>query len=105
MLHYGAGVSVGSYIFGGYADVTVSNSTISNNSAEYGGGISVDTGSALRLVNSLVDGNQADIGGGIAAAYGATLTVVNTTISGSIPSPASPAMAAASRSTAAPARR
>ena len=79
---YGAGVSVGSYIFGGYADVTVSNSTISNNSAEYGGGISVDTGSVLRLINSTVSYNQADIGGGIAVAYGATLTAINTTISG-----------------------
>ena len=47
----------------------------------YGGGISVDFGSSLRLVNSTVTGNDADYaGGGIAsrAHAGATLTTMAT---------------------------
>jgi len=58
---YGAGVSVGAYLYGGIAAVTILNSEISGNTALYGGGISVDTDSSLRLVNSTVTGNQADI--------------------------------------------
>lgn len=78
---YGGAVSIGAYYFGGYANVTISNSTLSNSTAVYGGGISVDTGSALSLINSTVSGNTADIGGGIAVNYGATLATLETTIS------------------------
>ena len=78
---YGGGVAVGSYYFGTTADVTISNSTISNNVAGYGGGISVDPGSSLQLNNSTVSGNEAYYsGGGIANA--GTLTVTNSIVSG-----------------------
>jgi hypothetical protein len=76
---YGGGVAVGT-VFGQHADVTISNSTITGNIAGYGGGASVDFGSALHLVNSTVSANAAIyIGGGIAS-HG-ELTVVNSTVS------------------------
>ena len=77
----GGAVSVGAYFHAGYANVTISNSQVRNSFAYYGGGISVDTGSSLRLLNTTVTGNDADIGGGIAVNPGATLTTINATIS------------------------
>jgi CSLREA domain-containing protein len=79
---YGAGISVGAYLYGGIADVTITNSLIENNVADYGGGISVDVYSSLRLVGSTVTGNNAAyIGGGIAVNEDATLTVISSAIS------------------------
>ena len=79
---YGAGVAVGAYAAYGYADVTISNSLISDNDALFGAGISVDTGSSLRLVRSTVLGNNAYLGGGIAVNDGGSLTAIDSTISG-----------------------
>ena len=80
---YGGGISVGSLFYGTTADVTISNSTIRDNTALYGGGIAVDFGSALRLVNATVADNSADYAGGGIASHGA-LTVVNSTVSGNV---------------------
>ena len=70
--YHGGAVSVGAYFHAGYANVTISNSQVRNSFAYYGGGISVDTGSSLRLLNTTVTGNDADIGGAIAVNPGAT---------------------------------
>ena len=80
---YGGAVAIGAYLygFGAVAHVTITNSVIQNSYAYYGGGISVDTGSSLRMDNVTVTGNSADIGGGIAVNLGGTLTALNTTIS------------------------
>jgi hypothetical protein len=63
------------------AQLTLTNSTVSGNSAAvFGGGISiVDNGSAT-ITNSTISGNSADEGGGILN-YGSA-TVTNSTISG-----------------------
>ena len=77
---YGAGVTVGTYCGCNTADVTISNSIIRNNDAEYGGGVYVSYGSSLRLVNSTVQENYAEYAGG--GIYNAgTLTVINSTLS------------------------
>ena len=47
--------------------LVVSNSTISGNSADYGGGIS--NNSSLTISNSTISGNSADYGGGISNVY------------------------------------
>ena len=60
--------------------LTVSNSTISGNSATEGGGI-YHSGGALTVANSTISGDNATLfGGGIFS--GGTLTVANSTISG-----------------------
>ena len=72
------------------AEVTITNSTISNNQA-YGGGIVDGTGiylagpSVLSMTGSTVSGNGSPnvrFGGGIYAAYQAMMTLTNSTISG-----------------------
>jgi hypothetical protein len=77
---YGGGISVGSLFYGTTADLTISNSTIRNNAAVYGGGIAVDFGSTVRLVNAAVTDNSADYVGGGIANHG-ELTVVNSNVS------------------------
>jgi hypothetical protein len=60
--------------------LTVTNSTVSENTADSGGGIL--TGGTLTVTNSTVSGNTAaDVGGGIFNS-GGTLTVTNTLIDG-----------------------
>ena len=68
----GAGI----YNNGGYVSVT--NSTVSNNTAGEGGGIS--NSSTLTVSNSTISGNVSNKGGGISNS--STLTVSNSTISG-----------------------
>jgi predicted outer membrane repeat protein len=58
-------------------NVTVSNSTIMGNSAEFGGGIYVQ-GGTVTVSNSTISGNSATTGGGI---LGKNITVSNSTIS------------------------
>ncbi|MFM7097788.1 MAG: hypothetical protein ACKO16_10295, partial [Gemmataceae bacterium] len=64
--------------FNNSGTLTVTNSTISGNSANYGGGI-FNTGT-LTVTNSEISNNSANYGGGIR--NNGTLTVTNSTISG-----------------------
>ncbi|MCB1797185.1 MAG: hypothetical protein KDJ70_22740, partial [Candidatus Competibacteraceae bacterium] len=64
----------------------MTNSTFSSNSANYGGGISNESGTAT-VTNSTFSGNRAEWlggggGGGIYNSYPGTLTVTNSTFSG-----------------------
>jgi len=75
---YGGGINTYGGKLPGY--VSVSNSTITGNSAFYGGG-GIASGSYLTIVNSTISGNSAgDSGGGISA--GTTVQITNSTISG-----------------------
>jgi Dockerin type I domain len=64
----------------GTSTLTVTNSTISGNSAPQGGGIFQNSGT-LSLTNSTVSGNSATLGGGIFQKTG-TLSLTNSTVSG-----------------------
>ncbi|HLD44123.1 MAG TPA: choice-of-anchor Q domain-containing protein, partial [bacterium] len=60
--------------------LTISNSTIRNNSATFGGGLIVtNVGSTTTISNSTFSGNSATNGGG-AIKNGGTMTIVNSTI-------------------------
>jgi hypothetical protein len=65
--------------------LTITNSTVSGNSAFVGGGIYDDgeqgSGAALTVTNSTISGNAAGFGGGIVN-VSATMTLSNSTISG-----------------------
>ena len=67
------------------AAVTITNSTVSGNSADYGGGgIYTDGGKLpgnLTVINSTISGNFASLGGGIFSGF-SVLTIINCTISG-----------------------
>src|SRR5262249_57771320 len=60
--------------------VTLSNSTLSGNSTEYGGG-GIENHATLVISNSTFSGNSASFGGGIFN-YSGTLTITNSTLSG-----------------------
>ncbi|MBX2999504.1 MAG: hypothetical protein KF893_13390 [Caldilineaceae bacterium] len=75
------GVGGGIYnSYGIYGDASVHNSTISGNSAMGGGGIA--SSGTLTVTNSAISGNQAEYDGGGISNYFGTLTVTNSTISG-----------------------
>jgi hypothetical protein len=79
----GGGVSDGGglYVFSNAATPTVSNSTLSGNSANrYGGGIYNDLHGTLTVSNSTLSGSSANEGGGISNE--GTLTVSDSTLSG-----------------------
>ena len=66
--------------------LNVSNSILSGNSADSGGGIFNNEGAILTMSNSTIDGLKLDhlnagAGGGIANTAGGTLTVINSTVS------------------------
>jgi CSLREA domain-containing protein len=61
-------------------NLTLSNSTVSDNAATRGGGIS--NGGDLTVVNSRVSGNRASTSGGGIVDFGGTVTLTNSTISG-----------------------
>jgi hypothetical protein len=88
--------------------MTITNSTFSGNSADFGGGI-FNNGGTMTVTNSTFSGNSAiSAGGGIANADG-TVTITNSTISGnSVILGGAPSAAAASPTspsrTVAPAR-
>ena len=64
--------------------VKVRNTTFSNNSAAYGGGIFNNAGGTLTVTNSTFSGNSAaGAGGGIFNNNGGTLTVTNTIVANS----------------------
>jgi parallel beta helix pectate lyase-like protein len=81
--------SAGGIRFGG-ATLTVTNSVISGNTEAFSGGGIEALGETVTVSNSTISGNQFFCDGGGIAFDGVTLTVVNSTISGNI----SPAAAA-----------
>jgi hypothetical protein len=82
--NFGGGLSNVAGLWG--ATLTVSNSTISGNAADYGGGIFNSSG--LTVSNSTISGNSADYGGGIFSVYSGRLvagvTISNSTLSGNL---------------------
>jgi Bacterial Ig-like domain len=70
----------GGGIFSRTGTVTVSNSTLSDNSAPIGGGI-LTMGDTLEVSNSTLSGNSASEGGGIYDSGADTITVSNSTLS------------------------
>ena len=77
-------LTISNALFGGILNggtLTITNSTLSGNSASVGGGIS--NSGTLTVTNSTFSGNSARMfAGGIANGFGATLTVTNSTFSG-----------------------
>jgi parallel beta-helix repeat protein len=68
-------------VFGGTA--TLTNCTITSNSASYGGGLYTGFGGTATLTNCTVSGNTASAGGGgVFDCASATTTLTNCTISG-----------------------
>ena len=66
-----------------HGSVSVSNSTVSGNSAgQFGGGIYNFAGSSLSVSNSTISGNSAQFGGGIYNFDGSSMSVSNSTVSG-----------------------
>ncbi len=63
----------------GVGGLTITNTTVSGNSAYQGGGVFASGG--LEMTNSTVSGNTADIGGGVIVTGGST-TITDSTISG-----------------------
>jgi CSLREA domain-containing protein len=61
--------------------LTLTNSTVSGNSASIGGGIQ-NTGGTLNLTSSTISGNSAGLGGG--GVIGGTVSIINSTISGNM---------------------
>src|SRR5205814_8341152 len=62
---------------------TISNLTIADGNADFGGAISNRFGTSLTVENCTISGNVAgSIGGGGIANIGATTTIINSTISG-----------------------
>jgi CSLREA domain-containing protein len=80
-IRYGRdGVSGGGVYTGSNTNVTLNAVTISNNVDEFFGGGIVNSGT-LTLTNSTVSGNSASFGGGIGNESGGMLTLTNTLIS------------------------
>ena len=63
-----------------YATITLTNTTISNNSANYAGGLWLGHDSIAALTNDTIAGNKANGGGGLWFADGITGTMLNVTI-------------------------
>lgn len=63
------------------ADLTIINSTLSNNRAIDSGGGVFNMGGTVTLTNSTVSGNQSGYGGGLNNSFG-TVTLINSTVSG-----------------------
>jgi hypothetical protein len=81
-----SGSMTGGGIYNGYAKLTITNSTISGNSADEGGGIYTFgdlPATGTDITNSTISGNTADtLGGGIYGSGVGSTTITNSTISG-----------------------
>jgi predicted outer membrane repeat protein len=77
---YATGQAGGGIFVGGFDALTLTNSTVSGNSAGVGAGISGGISSEITLVNSTVSGNSAGRGGGIYSE--GTITLINATVFG-----------------------
>jgi hypothetical protein len=83
----GMTIANGNYQFAGgilnQGALTVSNCTLSGNTAQFeGGGIGNYNGGTATVINSSLSGNTASLGGGIFNYNGRTVTVTNSTFSG-----------------------
>ncbi len=65
-----------------YATIAMTGTTISNNSANFGGGIWIGHDAIAQLTNDTISGNTANMGGGIWFAGGVTGTLLNVTVAG-----------------------
>jgi len=65
-----------------YATITMTATTISNNSANFGGGIWIGHDAIAQLTNDTISGNTANMGGGVWFAGGVTGTLLNVTVAG-----------------------
>jgi len=78
------GNSIGSGNAGGlyleYATITMTNTTISHNTANFGGGIWIGHDAIAKLSNDTIAYNTANMGGGIWFAGGVTGTLLNVTV-------------------------
>jgi len=63
-----------------YATITMTATTISNNSANFGGGIWIGHDAIAQLTNDTISGNSANMGGGVWFAGGVTGTLLNVTV-------------------------
>ncbi|MCP4088702.1 MAG: hypothetical protein GY746_02770, partial [Gammaproteobacteria bacterium] len=63
------------------SSVSLANSTVSNNSASWGGGIYTEGSSSVSLANSTVSNNSANWGGGISSSYSSSVSLANSTVS------------------------
>jgi CSLREA domain-containing protein len=77
----GDGNGGGIYIWPGNNTVTLTNSTISGNSAFFGGGYYTDGSSSVTLTDSTISGNTSSSTGGGIFHNGGTLTLTNTAVS------------------------
>lgn len=73
--------SGGAVLVGNQSTLTVNNSTISGNSALYGGGIFALPGSDVTITDSTVSANSAKYDGGGIYNDGGTVTIINSTVS------------------------
>ena len=78
-IRHGSATAGGGIVNGG--TLTITNSTVSSNTATSEGG-GIFNGGMLTLMNSTVSGNDARIGGGIWNNWGRTLTLTDSTVSG-----------------------
>lgn len=65
-----------------YATITMTGTTISHNSANFGGGIWIGHDAIAALTNDTIADNTANMGGGVWFAGGVTGTLLNVTVSG-----------------------
>lgn len=63
-----------------YATITMTGTTISNNTANFGGGIWIGHDAIAKITNDTIAGNTANMGGGVWFAGGVTGTLLNVTV-------------------------
>jgi hypothetical protein len=65
-----------------YATITMTRTTISHNSAHFGGGIWIGHNAVAKITNDTIADNTATMGGGVWFAGGVTGTLLNVTVAG-----------------------
>jgi hypothetical protein len=65
-----------------YATITMTGTTISHNSAHFGGGIWIGHNAVAKITNDTIADNTATMGGGVWFAGGVTGTLLNVTVAG-----------------------
>lgn len=71
------------FAFGNGARLDLSSSTVSNNEARFGGGITIENSGISTITNSIIENNTAtETGGGISAAINSFADITNSVISG-----------------------
>jgi hypothetical protein len=72
----------GAYAVGASAAIAFTRSTLAGNLANFGGGIEVENGASASVRDSTLSGNRAGSGGGVRAFNGASFSATNSTLSG-----------------------